>query len=146
MFLQHDRLKDVSPQDVVRVAKAYFKASNLTVGYYIPDAAPDRTVVPPTPDLEELLKNYKSTVTISHAEVFDPTPANIEKRVVRSKLANGMKVVMLPKKTEADMVEATIELRFGDATTLAGKNAAAQIAGTLLNSGTKSKTREQAVG
>ena len=46
MFLQHDRLKDVTPADVVRVAKTYFKPSNRTVGYYIPDAAPDRTVVP----------------------------------------------------------------------------------------------------
>jgi len=143
MFLQHDRLKDVGPQDVVRVAKAYLKASNRTVGYYIPDAAPDRTIVPPTPDLENLLRNYKSTVTISHAEVFDPTPANIEGRVVRAKLANGMKLVMLPKKTEADTVTATIELLFGDATTLAGKNAAAQFAGSLLNAGTKSHTRQQ---
>lgn len=143
MFLQHDRLKDVSPMDVVRVAKAYLKASNRTVGYYIPDAAPDRTVVPPTPDLTSLLKDYKSTVVISHAEVFDPTPENIEGRVMRSKLANGMKVVMLTKKTEADMVEATIELRFGDASSLNGKNAAAQLAGSLLNSGTKTKTREQ---
>ncbi len=61
MFLQHDRLEDVAPADVVRVAQAYFKASNLTVGYYIPDAAPDRTVVPATPNLESLLGNYKST-------------------------------------------------------------------------------------
>ena len=143
MFLQHDRLKDVSPLDVVRVAKTYLKASNRTVGYYMPDAAPDRTVVPPTPDLTSLLKNYKSTVVISHAEVFDPTPANIEGRVMRGKLTNGMKVVLLPKKTEAEMVEATIELRFGDASSLVGKNAAAQIAGSLLNSGTKTKTREQ---
>jgi zinc protease len=143
MFLQHDRLKDISPQDVVRVAKAYLKESNMTVGYYIPDAAPDRTVVPPTPDLNNLLKDYKSTVTISHAEVFDPTPANIESRVLRSKLANGMKVVILPKKTENDQVTATIELRFGDASTLAGKREAAQIAGSLLNAGTKSHTKEQ---
>ncbi len=143
MFLQHDRLKDVSPLDVVRVAKTYLKASNRTVGYYMPDAAPDRTVVPPTPDLTSLLKNYKSTVVISHAEVFDPTPANIEGRVMRGKLTNGMKVVLLPKKTEAEMVEATIELRFGDASSLVGKNAAAQIAGSLLSSGTKTKTREQ---
>ena len=143
MFLQHDRLKDVGPQDVVRVAKAYLKASNRTVGYYIPDAAPDRTVVPPTPDLELLLKDHKSTVSITHAEVFDPTPANIEKRVVRSKLPNGMKLVLLPKKTEASMVDATIELRFGDATTLAGRNAAAQVAGALLSTGTKTKNREQ---
>ena len=143
MFLQHDRLKDVSPQDVVRVAKAYLKESNRTIGYFVPDPAPDRTVVPPTPDLESLLKDHKSTVTITHAEVFDPTPANIESRVVRSQLPNGMKVVILPKKTEADRVEATIELRFGDAATLAGKNAAAQIAGSLLGAGTKGKTREQ---
>jgi zinc protease len=143
MFLQHDRLKDVSPQDVVRVAKAYLKESNRTIGYYVPDPSPDRTVVPPTPDLEALLKDHKSTVTITHAEVFDPTPANIESRVVRSKLPNGMKVVILPKKTEADRVDATIELRFGDAATLAGKNAAAQIAGSLLGAGTKGKTREQ---
>ena len=143
MFLQHDRLADISAQDVVRVAKTYLKQSNMTVGYYVPDASPDRTVVPPPPDLEAVLKDHISSVAITHAEVFDPTPANIEKRVVRSRLPNGMKVVMLPKQTEASKVEATIELRFGDATSLAGKNAAAQIAGSLLNAGTRTKTREQ---
>jgi zinc protease len=143
MFLEHDRLASITPEDVVRVAKAYFKPSNRTVGYYMPDAAPDRTVVPAAPDLDTLLKDYKSTVSISHAEVFDPTPANIESRAVRSRLANGMKVVVLPKKTEADMVSGVIELRFGDATTLAGKNSAAQLAGSLLNAGTRDKSRQQ---
>jgi zinc protease len=143
MFLQHDRLKDVQPSDVVRVAKAYFKPSNRTVGYYIPDMNPDRTVVPATPDLDATLKNYKSTVTIVHAETFDPTIANIESRVVRSKLANGMKVDVFPKKTENNMVTGTIQLRFGDATTLAGQREAAAFAGALLMSGTKSHTRSQ---
>ena len=143
MFLQHDRLKDVQPADLVRVAKMYFKASNRTVGYYIPDAAPDRTVVPETPDLEALLKDYKSSVIISRGETFDPTPANIESRLTRSKLSNGMKVVVLPKKTANDMVSAVIELRFGDGTTLVGKNGAAQFAGSLINTGTRSKTRQQ---
>ena len=129
MFLQHDRLEKVTPEDLVRVAKVYFKPSNRTVGYYIPDAAPDRTEVPATPDLSALLKDYKSTVTISRAEMFDPTPANIEVRVTRGKLANGMKLVMLPKKTANDMVTATIELRFGDAATLKDRNGAAQFAG-----------------
>ncbi|MBZ5617827.1 MAG: insulinase family protein [Acidobacteriia bacterium] len=143
MFLQHDRLKDVSPADLVRVAKLYLKASNRTVGYYIPDPAPDRTVVPATPDLAVLLKDYKSTVTISHGEAFDPTPANIESRTVRARLANGMKVVMLPKRTENDMVSAVIELRFGNESTLKEKNTAAQFAGSLMGSGTRSKTRQQ---
>ncbi len=143
MFLQHDRLKDVQPADLVRVAKTYFKASNRTVGYYIPDAAPDRTVVPETPDLVALLKDYKSSVVISRGESFDPTPANIESRLARSKLPNGMKLVVLQKKTANDMVTAVIDLRFGDGATLAGRNAAAQFAGSLINSGTRSKTRQQ---
>jgi zinc protease len=144
MFLAHDRLEDVSANDVVRVAKAYFKGSNRTVGYYIPDAAPDRTVVPATPNLESLLTNYSSKANVSHAEVFDPTPEAIEKRVVRSKLANGMKIVILPKKTEADQVTAAIELRFGDQNSLKGQNAAAQFAGSLVaRGGTKSHTRQQ---
>ena len=40
MFLQHDRLQAVTPADLVRVAQSYFKPSNRTVGYYIPDPAP----------------------------------------------------------------------------------------------------------
>lgn len=143
LFLQHDRLKDIAPADVVRVAKAYLKASNRTVGYYIPDPAPDRTVVPEAPDLSSILKNYKSSVTVKQAEVFDPTPANIESRVVRSKLPNGMKVLLLPKQTNAGMVTALVELRFGNQTTLARSNAAAQLAGALLGRGTRSKNRQQ---
>jgi zinc protease len=144
MFLQHDRLEDVSPADLQRVAAAYLKESNRTVGYYVPDAAPDRTVVPETPVLDTLLASYKSKVTIAHGEVFDPTPANIENRVKRTSLPDGMKMVVLAKKTEGDMVDATIELRFGNETTLKGQNAAAQFAGALITrGGTKSHTRQQ---
>src|SRR6185503_15427636 len=131
LFLQHDRLKDIQPSDVLRVAKAYFKPSNRTIGYYIPDAAPDRTVVPEAPSLESVFRNYKSTVAVDRGESFDPTPANVEARVQRSKLANGMKVVLLPKKTTGNMVNGTIELRFGDAATLVGTNAAAQYASSM---------------
>ena len=101
-------------------------------------------MVPPTPDLEKLLANYKSTVAVAHGEVFDPTPANIESRVKRSALPNGMKMVMLPKKTEGDMVTAVIELRFGDENSLKGKNAAAQFAAALISrGGTTEHTRQQ---
>ncbi len=144
MFLEHDRLEDVSPADVQRVAQAYFKASNRTVGYYIPDVAPDRTVVPATPDLETLLANYKSNVSVSHGESFDPTPANIESRVVRAKLGNGMRLVFLPKQTAGERFTANLELRFGDENSLKGQNAAAEFAGVLImRSGTKTHTRDQ---
>jgi zinc protease len=143
MFLQHDRLQDIVPSDLVRAAQAYFKPSNRTVGYYIPDSAPDRTSVPATPDLGEMLRNYTSKVAVVRGELFDPTIANIESRVVRSRLANGMKVAVLSKKTANNIVSATIDLRFGDATTLAGQREAASFAGGLLMAGTKSHTRAQ---
>ncbi|MBV9398502.1 MAG: insulinase family protein [Bryobacterales bacterium] len=143
IFLQHDRVKDVTAADVVRVAKTYLKPSNRTTGYFIPDPNPDRTIVPETPQLESLLSNYKTGLIISRGESFDPTPANIEARVTRSKLANGMKVVMLNKQTANATVYAAIELSFGDQQTLAGKNGAAQLAAALLLRGTRTKTRQQ---
>jgi len=47
------------------VARASLKASNRTVGIFIPTAQPDRAAIPATPDLEALFKNYKSSVTPS---------------------------------------------------------------------------------
>ena len=143
MFLQHDRLAAVTPADLVRVADAYFKPSNRTVGYYIPDPAPNRTVVAAAPDLSEALRNYSSTVTVARGETFDPSLPNIDDRIVRSKLPNGMKVAILSKKTANNIVIATIDLRFGDQTTLAGQREAASFAGGLLMAGTKSHTRQQ---
>jgi zinc protease len=143
MFLEHDRLQDVNPADVVRAAQLYLKPSNRTVGYYTPDPNPDRTVVPATPNLAETFRNYSSKVSVVRGESFDPTIEHIESRVTRSKLPNGMKVAVLPKKTANNMVVATIELRFGDATTLAGQREAASFAGSLLMAGTKSHTRAQ---
>jgi zinc protease len=99
--------------------------------------------VPATPDLEATLGNYKSTVNITHGEAFDATPENIESRVLRSKLGNGMKVIILPKKTENNVVNAVIELRFGDENSLAGKRAAAQFADSLMGQGTKEHTAAQ---
>jgi zinc protease len=144
MFVQYDRIQKVTPEDVVRVAKAYIKDSNLTVGVFIPDPAPDRATVPEAPTLSSFLRpGYTSSIAVSRAEEFDPTPANIEKRVVRSRLSNGMKVAMLPKKMAGGTVSVAIELHFGDAQTLSGRNAAAQLAGSLLMSGTRTRNRQQ---
>jgi zinc protease len=143
LFLNRDRLKTVTPDDVVRVAKTYFMESNRTVGEFIPTTNPIRAEVPATPNLEALFKNYTGGVAVAQGESFDPTPANIEGRLVRTKLANGMKVVLLPRKTRGGTTSAIVQLHFGDEKSLAGKAAVAQIAGGLLMRGTKSKTRQQ---
>src|SRR5579862_3484854 len=142
-FLNYDQIKAVKPEDVVRVAKLYFKESNRTVGEFIPTAEPDRTQVPASPDLETILKDYKSGMKVSQGEAFDPAPANIEKHLTRSKLPNGLKVVMLPKTNRGETVSAALHIEFGDEQSLAGMNAVGDMTGSLLMRGTKNRTRQQ---
>src|ERR1700733_12049334 len=143
LFLNYDEIKSVTPDDVVRVAKLYFKESNRTVGEFIPTVAPDRTEVPASSDLEAVFKNYKTGMTVSQGEVFDPAPANIEKHVTRSKLPDGLRLAMLPKTSRGGTVSAVLQIQFGDEKALAGKNAIGSMTGALLMRGTKTRTRQQ---
>jgi zinc protease len=143
LFLTRDRVKDVTLDDVKRVAAQYLKPDNRTTGVFIPTDKPERAEIPATPDVEALVKDYKGGEAKSAGEVFDPSPANIESRTTRSDLANGMKLALLPKKTRGEAVEARMTLRFGDEKTLSGKSTAAEFAATLLNRGTAKHTRQQ---
>ena len=142
-FLNYDEIKGVTAEDVVRVAKLYFKPSNRTVGEFIPTSDPDRTVVPPSSDLATVFKDYKTSLNVSQGEAFDPSPANIEKYLVRSKLPDGLKVLLLPKTNRGQTVSAALSVEFGDEKSLAGKSATASMAGALLTRGTKNHTRQQ---
>jgi zinc protease len=142
-FLNYDQLKAVTPEDVVRVAKLYFKASNRTVGEFIPTSDPDRTEVPAGADLAKTFVNYKSSLDTTEGEAFDPAPANIEKHLTRSKISNGLKVVMLSKSTRGGTVMASLQIRFGDLASLSGKDATGSMTGALLMRGTKTRTRQQ---
>lgn len=142
-FVAHDRLKEVTADDVVRVAKLYLKASNRTVGYFTPEEAPDRTVVPEVANLERTLATFKTDFAVTKAETFDPTPANIEAHIQRAHLDNGMRLAVLNKTTANSTVRIEIQLHFGDPATLAGKSAAAQLVGALIMRGTKNRTRQQ---
>ena len=113
-FLRRDQWRKVTPGDVDRVAVAYFKPANRTVGEFIPDAAPDRSPVPPTVDISALVKDYKGDPAIAAGEAFDATPANLDARAQRFTLANGMKVVLLPKKTRGETVNISLRLHYGD--------------------------------
>jgi zinc protease len=143
MFLTRDEVAKVTPDEVTRVAKAYLKSSNRTLGEFLPTSAPDRAEIPATPDPAEVFKDYKGGAAIQQGEAFDPTPQNIEARVIRAKLPNGMKLVMFPKKTRGGTVVARINIHFGDEKSLFGKSTQAAVAGSLLMRGTKSKNRQQ---
>lgn len=143
LFLSRDEMGKVTEADVLRVAKAYLKPSNRTLGQFIPTTTPDRAEIPASPDIAARLKDYKGGEAISQGETFEPTPANIESRVIRTKLSNGVKLAMLPKKTRGGTVVAQMQFRFGDEKTLFGKSQVSSLTGAMLMRGTKNKTRQQ---
>jgi zinc protease len=143
LYLTRDRIKNVTEQDVARVAKAYLQDSNRTLGEFIPTKNPVRAEIPATPDTEVILKDYKGGAVLAEGEAFDPTPANIESRVVRSKLPDGVRLSLLPKKTRGGIVMARVRLDFGDERTVFGKSTAGSLTAAMLMRGTRNKTREQ---
>lgn len=143
MSLDRDEVAKVTPEDVTRVAKAYLKSSNRTLGEFIPTPAPDRAEIAAAPDSAARFKDFKPKAAIQEGEVFDPTPKNIEGRLIRTTLPNGMKLVMFPKKTRGGVVVVTMNFRYGDEKSLFGKKTVATVAGGMLMRGTKTKNRQQ---
>ena len=90
-----------------------------------------------------MLKDYKGGAGLSEGEAFNPSPANIESRIIRTKLANGGKLALLPKQTRGGTVVVQVRLDIGDEKAVFGKSATAQLTGALLMRGTKNKSRQQ---
>jgi zinc protease len=142
-FLERDRIKTVTPEDVQRVAKAYLKMSNRTAGLFHPTDNPDRAEIPPPTDIAAALRDYKGGETIAAGESFDPSIANVRKRLTTSRLPGGLKVAFVPKKTRGNIVQAQLSLYYGNLDSLKGTSAASRFAASMLNRGTAKHTRQQ---
>ncbi|MEI8326294.1 MAG: insulinase family protein, partial [Betaproteobacteria bacterium] len=140
-FLTRDRVEALTLADVQRVAENYLKESNRTLGQFVPTKTIDRTVIPKTPDLAQLLANYQGKAAVTEGEVFDVTPSAIEQRTSRQTLPNGVKVVLLPKKTRAEAVAGEIMLEFGDEKSLFGQATGLDLAANMLLRGAGKRSR-----
>lgn len=143
LFVHRDRVKQVTPADVGRVAALYLKNSNLTVGTFIPTAKPDRSEIPGPVDIAALVNSYRGDTGLVAGEAFDASPANIDKRLELATLSNGMRVTVLRKKTRGGMVNGRLVLRYGNEQTLTGQSTAADMAAEMLQRGTAALTRQQ---
>jgi zinc protease len=142
MFVDRDRARTATVEDVNRTATMYLKTSNRTVGLFIP-GEPDRSVIPPNPSVAALVENYKGDAARSEGEEFNPSPANIDTRTTRSELPGGVKLALLPKQTRGGAVNASIRLNFGDERSLKDTDRVSGLTSAMLMRGTKNKTREQ---
>jgi zinc protease len=143
LFLHRDRLKQVRAADVQAAALHYLKPANRTVGLFIPTKAPDRAEIPALPDIAAMVRDYRGASPVAQGEGFNPTPANIEARVIRKTLSGGMQLALLPKKTRGGTVVAQLSLQWGDEASKMERAPACGITSAMLLRGTKRHTREQ---
>ena len=143
-FLRRDQIEKVTADDVNRVARAYFKPSNRTLGRFIPTDNADRAEIPPAPPVASLLAGYTGKAAVAAGEAFEPTPANIDARTQTFTLGEGLKVSLLPKDTRGDTVAVTANFRFGDVESIKrSPSPAGSVAGAMLMRGSKTMSREQ---
>jgi zinc protease len=136
-FLARDRIAQVTPEAVQAVATRYLQRNNRTVGVFIPTDKPERIAIPSTPNVPALLADYQGRTAIAEGELFDAIPANIEARVQRLVLPEGIKVTLLSKASRGAEVHLTLTLRYGDAESLKGFEAASGFLGELMLRGTR---------
>jgi zinc protease len=142
-FLHRDRLEKVTPDDVTRAASAWLTRNNRTAGIFEPADAPERIAIPPAPELATLLENYTGRSEIAQGEEFDPSPTAIAAKLEQFKLASGLSVTYLPRRTRGNTVTLRINLRYGTLEKLKGLGVASELLPALIDRGTSSRNRQQ---
>ncbi|HZE61453.1 MAG TPA: insulinase family protein [Burkholderiales bacterium] len=143
LFLYRDELRKVTVADVQKAAEHYLKRSNRVLGTFVPTERADRAVIPPTPNVEQELADYRGGDNVRLGEAFDPSPKNIESRIVRRTLANGIQAALLSKQTRGGRAVAVMNLHWGDEKTLMNREISCDFAGQMLMRGTKKRSRAE---
>ncbi|MEJ0089801.1 MAG: pitrilysin family protein [Limisphaerales bacterium] len=142
-FINRDRIEKVTPAAVQAAAARYLHRENRTVGLFIPSEKTEQVDIPAAPDLEKLVADYKGRALIAQGEAFDATPENIEARVKRLMLPEGIKVTLLPKKSRGEEVRLLLTLHYGNEDNLKGMDVATGLLPELMLRGTKKLSYQQ---
>ena len=141
-FLSRDRAQQVTSGQVTTAAGKYLRRDNRTVGVFLHDENPQRAEIPVAASAAEILKDYKPKAALAAAEVFDPSPDNIDRRTKKLEI-NGMKVSLLQKKNRGETVFLNMNMPAGDEKSLFGKRSVGALTGAMMMLGTTRYTREQ---
>ena len=145
LFIERDRLEQVTTERARHAAAHYFIESNRTSGVFYPQKSDAvlRAEIPQAPELASLVRGYKGRAALAAGEEFEATPEEIESRVKRESLDNGLRLALLPKETRGDGVTAVITLRFGTDKDLRGHETAVSLIPDMLMRGTSKMTYQQ---
>ncbi len=153
LFAQAPWVAAVTLADVQRVARTWLVPANRTTGMYLASStAPERApAAEPASAAQARLAQALQTLTfrapVAAVEDFELTAANIESRLVKSRLVvggqPGLQLVVLPRQTKGERVTGTLRLRWGTAESVAGSSVLAGFVGPLLLQGTAQQSAEQ---
>ena len=142
-FLRRDRIEQVTPESVKAVAAKYLVRDNRTVGLYIPSEKAEKVAIPSTPDVASLVGDYKGRAAMAEGEAFEATPENIESRVHRMDLTDGIKATLLEKKSRGQEAHLTLTLHYGNEENMKDMEAAAGFLPELMMRGTQKLSYQQ---
>ena len=142
-FVHRDRLAQVRSEDVQQVAAKYFVEANRTAGMFVPTSQPMRVAVSSTPNVAEIVRDYRGQETVAAGEALKADVGSIEQRITRRKLPSGIQIALLPMKTRGHAVYVGVRLHYGTEAVLREKVTASQLLAPLLMRGTKHRNFEE---
>ncbi|HEX3474914.1 MAG TPA: pitrilysin family protein [Kofleriaceae bacterium] len=143
LFLNRDRIAQLTSAELQKAAAAYLVASNRTLGMFYPTKNPERAPQREIPDAARVVAGYKGAPPEAEGEKFEATLDNIEKRTTRSVLADGMKLAILAKQTRGHVVRARFTLRYGTEADFTGHRVPSTMLDDLIQRGTRHHTFQQ---
>ena len=145
LFVQRDAIAKVTAADVNRVAAAYLKPSNRTLGRFVPTEVPDRAEIPAAPAIASVVDGYTGKAAVTAGEAFEATPQNIAARTQTFTLGDGLKVSLLPRQTRGQTVAVNASFHFGNEQAITGRDVAGQLLGPMLLRGAGGQSYAQIV-
>lgn len=142
LFQLMEDIPRVTLADVERVRQAYFRPANRTLGRYLPSTSVERVEIPAAPPLEQRLADLKGPPRVEEGERFDPSPAQLEARMQRSRLASGIAVHTLRKQTRGNTVQLQLQLRWGERDATYPRRGT-DLIGPLLSEGSRGYAKQQ---
>ena len=142
-YIFRDRVEKMTLEQVDAAAKKYIISTNRTIGRFIPEKEPKRVSVEHTIGLDELVSSYVGKKSLGSGEAFDVSYDNIEKRLEKGTLSNGVEYGIVEKNNRGETIGVNFSMRNGNVKSLSNKGLIPSFTAQMLDKGTKSKTRQE---